>query len=207
MRRASILIAALVFGATPARAAADPPARITVVAVFSPITFGDNGYVNGQLLGNAQAGQTVVLEQSTPPTYADWTPVAQATADWAGYYSFKVHPTETMQYRTSSQGYGSERAVQVSVAPRLRLKAQAADRSSIRFSGTIAPAFAGSSVQIQRQTKSGRWTRVTTARLHGGKTFAGRIRARRPLVLRAFYPALNPYFAGVSNVARASPTP
>ena len=37
----------------------------------------------------------------------------------AGYYSFELQPTQTMQYRTSSQGVASERAVQVSVRPRL----------------------------------------------------------------------------------------
>ena len=44
--------------------------------------------------------------------------MAQATADAVGYYTFKLHPSETMQYRTNSQGILSERVVQISVAPR-----------------------------------------------------------------------------------------
>jgi hypothetical protein len=198
-------LAALAVLVTAVPAFADPPTRVTVVAVFSPINYGDNAYVNGQLFGDAQAGQLVVLEQATPPALTDWSPIAQTTADAVGYYSFKLHPTQTMQFRTSSQGTNSERAVQVSVAPRIRLKASAAGNKSVRFSGTIRPGFAGHSVEIQRQLRSGGWTGVTTARLRGGTSFAGRIRARRPLQLRAFYPATDQYVAGVSNTAKATP--
>jgi hypothetical protein len=180
------VLAALV-AAVPTIASADPPARITIVAVFEPIAFGENAYVNGQLLGpTSQAGQAVGLEQSAPP-FTDWTPVAQVTADAQGYYSFKLHPGQTLQYRTNSQGIGSERVVQVSVAPRITLKAQSAGRTSIRFSGTFAPAIEGQSIAIQRRNKNGSWTTVGNAHLHKGKTFQGRIRARRPATLRAFF--------------------
>ena len=86
-----------------ASASADPPTRVTIVAVFSPITYGDNAYVNGQLFGTGQAGQPVILEQATPPAFVDWTPIGQVNSDAAAYYSFKLRPTQTMQYRTSSQ--------------------------------------------------------------------------------------------------------
>jgi hypothetical protein len=171
----------------PGTAAADPPARITIVAVFEPVRFGENAYVNGQLIGpTSQAGQAVALEQSAPP-FTDWAPVAQTTADAQGYYSFKLHPSQTLQYRTNSQGLGSERVVQVSVAPRLTLKAQAAGKTSIRFDGTLAPAIDGQSVAIQRRNTNGSWTTVANARLHSGKTFQGRIRAHRTTTLRAFF--------------------
>jgi hypothetical protein len=185
-------------------ALADPPARVTVVAVFEPITYGENAYVNGQLLGEGQGGQVVTLEQSAPP-FAEWAAVAQITSDAAGYYSFKLHPGQTMQYRTSSQGMPSERAVQVSVAPRIRLAARAAGRSSIRFSGAIAPAFADQSVEIQRRSAGGGWKRVARARLRGGKTFSGRIRASRPVQLRAFYPSDGNHLDGFSRIVKAAP--
>jgi len=194
----AIAVLALALGVATA-ASADPPARITVVAVFNPITYGDNAYVNGQLIGNEQGGGLVVLEQANPPTFTDWTPIAQANADPAGYYSFKLRPNQNTQYRTSAQGFGSERAVQVNVAPRVRFSAEASGKTSIRFSGSIAPAFADQSIEIQKRLAGGGWTRVATARLKGGRTFAGRINARHTTELRAFYPADGTHLNGISR--------
>jgi hypothetical protein len=199
-----VAIAAVAFVAMAPAALADPPARITVVGVFNPITYGDNAFVNGQLIGNEQGGGLVVLEQASPPAFTDWTPVAQVNADPAGYYSFKLRPTQNMQYRTSSQGFGSERSVQVNVAPRVRFTAAASGRSSIRFSGSIAPAFADQSIEIQRRVTGGGWTRVASARLKGGRTFAGRIRAKRATELRAFYPSDGTRLNGVSRAVKVT---
>ena len=202
MRRIAVALAALA-AAVPSTAAADPPTRITIVAVFDPIRYGENAYVNGQMFGTAQAGGTVTLEQSAPP-FTDWAPVAQATADPVGYYSFKLRPSQTMQYRTNSQGVPSERVVQVSVAPRIAFRATAAGRSSIRFNGTFAPALAGQSIGIQRRTASG-WKTVATARLRSGRTFAGRIRARRETTLRAFFATDGAHLTTRSRPATATP--
>jgi hypothetical protein len=182
----------------PSTAAAGPPTRVTIVAVFEPLTYGENAYINGQLIGDAQAGQLVALEQSPPP-FTEWTPVAQITSDPSGYYSFKLHPNQTMQYRTNSQGTPSDGPVQVSVAPRVRLAAKKAGKSSIRFSGTFAPALDGQRVAIQRRDRSGSWTTVATARLHDGKTFAGRIRSHRKLTLRAFFATDGAHLDGFSS--------
>ena len=201
---AALAALAISVAAVPATAAADPPTRITIVAVFDPIDYGENAYVNGQLIGEGQGGQPVALEQSAPP-FTDWAPVAQAAADAQGYYSFKLHPTQTLQYRTSSQGLGSERVVQVSVAPRIRLKAEAVGRSSVRFSGTVAPALEGQTVAIQRRLASGSWSTVTNARLHDGKTFAGRFRTRKPTTLRAYFESDGAHADGYSNVVKVTP--
>jgi hypothetical protein len=203
-RRNAAALAAVAALAVAVPAAADPPTRITIVAVFEPVSYGENAYVNGQLLGNAEAGQIVALEQSAPP-FTDWAPVAQVSADPQGYYSFKLHPSQTLQYRTSSQGIGSERVVQVSVAPRLRLKASAAGRTSIRFSGTVAPALAGQSVAIQRRLPSGRWMTITNAPLHGGTTFTGRFRTRHATTLRAFFASDGAHLSASSNVVKVTP--
>jgi hypothetical protein len=186
VKLAAVTAVAALAAAVPSTAAADPPARITIVAVFEPVTFGENAYVNGQLLGDGQAGQPVALEQSAPP-FTEWAPVAQTAADAQGYYSFKLHPAQTLQYRTNSQGIFSERVVQVSVAPRISLKAAAVDATTIRFGGTFAPALADQTVTIQRRTPRGSWTKLTSARLRGGKTFAGRFHARHTTTLRAFF--------------------
>ena len=201
LARACVLAALL---AVPAVVQADPPARISIVAVFNPITYGDNAYVNGQLIGDGQGGQLVTLEQSAPP-YTEWTSVLQTTSDPAGYYSFKLHPAQTMQYRTSSQGTPSEKVVQVNVAPRITLTASAAGRSSVRFSGRFAPALDGQSVAIQRRSRSGAWTTVTNAVLHGGKLFQGRLRAHRPVTLRARFASDGAHLDAHSNAVRAVP--
>jgi hypothetical protein len=203
MRRALLAVAVLAV-TVPAAAQADPPTRVTIGAVFDPITYGENAYINGQLLGTAQGGQLVALEQAPPP-FTEWTAVAQVTADAVGYYSFKLHPTQTLQYRTSSQGFPSERAVQVSVAPRLKLTAAAAGKTSVRFRGTFAPALPGQTVSIQRRSTTGAWTTVANARLRDGKTFTGRLRAHKPVVLRALFATDGAHLDGSSNSARAVP--
>lgn len=203
IRRALAVAALAVLLAIPSVALADPPARVTIVAVFDPITYGDNAYVNGQLLGAAQGGQVVALEQSAPP-FTDWTPVAQVAADPDGFYSFKLHPSQTMQYRTSSQGVPSERSVQINVAPRLKLKASAAGRTSVRFSGTAAPGTEGQSVALQRRDAHG-WTTIANVRLRGGSTFQGRLRARRAMTLRAYFASDGTRLDAYSNAVRVAP--
>ncbi len=189
-----------------ATAVAAPPARVTIVAVFDPITYGENAFVNGQLVDDGQAGQPVALEQSPPP-YTDWAPVAQTTSDAQGYYSFKLHPSQTMQYRTSSQGTPSEKTVQVNLAPRIAFSAAAAGKSSVRFSGTFGPALLGQSVAIQRRDSHGAWTTIATATLRKGATFGGRLRARHTITLRAFFAGDVAHLPGASpaaTVARGS---
>jgi hypothetical protein len=184
-----------------ASAYADPPARITIVSVFDPVTYGENAYVNGQLLGDNQAGQLVALEQSPPP-FSEWTQVLQTTSDAMGYYSFKLHPATTMQYRTSSQGASSERFVQVAVAPRIRLQAVPVSKTAVRFSGTFAPALPDQTVAIQRQLPGGGWATITRARLRGGKTFSGRFRARHTMNVRAFFQGDGAHADGASKVVK-----
>lgn len=189
MKRAAF-VAGLLCCALPAPASAQtPPQRVTIVAVFNPIVFGQNTYVNGQLDGEEQGGQAVSLEESPFP-FTAWTAIASATTDLNGYYSFKLRPSLTAHYRTvpaSAPGTTSEREVSVEVAPRITLTAEAAGKSSIRFSGKFAPAKAGQGVAIQRQHSNGSWTTVANARLKGGTTFTGRVRARGTAVLRAFF--------------------
>jgi len=207
MRRAALL-AAVLCGATGAPAAAQtPPQRVTIVSVFNPILFGEDAYVNGQLIGDEQGGQTVALEESPFP-FTTWAAVASTTTDQNGYYSFKLRPSLTTHYRTvpgSGPGMTSEREVPVEVAPRIALKAVSAGRSSIRFSGSFAPRHDGQSVAIQRQSRGGGWTTVASARLSRGISFGGRLRARRPVVLRAFFVSDGDHLTGYSRPVRAAP--
>jgi hypothetical protein len=189
--------------AAPPNVAADPPRRVAIIAVFNPITYGDVAFVNGRLIGAGQAGQTVDLEQSAPP-FTDWTPAAQTTADASGYYSFELTPADTMKYRASAQGMPSK-AVQISVTPRITLKAKAVGASSVRFSGTFGPARPAGLVTIQRRSSTGAWTPIGSAGLGTGTTFSGRLRAHYRITLRAIYPGDDLHLEGRSNTVTVVP--
>lgn len=204
MSRLTVIAAvAALAAAVPATAAADPPTKVTIIAVFNPITFGDNAYVNGQLQGTNEAGQPVALEQSPPP-YTDWTPVGQVNSDAQGYYSFKLQPTQTMQYRTSSQGVPSTGQAEVDVAPKIQIKASPAGKATIRFSGTLGPTLTGQTVTIQRRNAFGSWATVTNIQLVGN-TFQGRMTAHTVTTLRAFYAGDPAHLSAASNTVKVRP--
>jgi hypothetical protein len=94
--------------------------------------------------------------------------------------------------------------VQVSVMPRIRLTAKRAGKTSIRFSGTLAPALADQSVAIQRRLPRGGWTTIANARLRAGRTCSGRIRARHTTTLRAFYATDGAHANAFSNAVKVA---
>lgn len=206
-RRTLTLVAALAVlaVAVPAQAAADPPRRVTIIAVFNPITFGEYAFVNGQLIGSGQAGGPVELQQSAPP-YTDWAPVADGNANTRGYYSFSLQPSQTMHYRVASQGVTSK-DVPVSVAPRITLSLKPLPGWQVRFSGTFGPVILGQTVAIQRQTATGGWLSLTRAQVHNGNAFLGRIRARHPIKLRAYFYGDATHLPGASPSVRVVPKP
>jgi hypothetical protein len=190
MRRACVIGAALALLAaagTSAALAGPPPQRIAIVSLFDPIVYGEKGFVNGQLIGDEQGGQPVTLQASLFP-FDSWGDIAQTTTDPAGYYSFMRRPIATTRYRTVWNGQVvSEREVQVQVSPRLKFTAFAAGKTSVRFKGALRPAHPDLSIAIERQSSSGSWTTIANARLKGGKTFSGRVRAHRSIRLRAYF--------------------
>jgi hypothetical protein len=95
--------------------------------------------------------------------------------------------------------------VQVNVVPRITLKAAAAGRTTVRFSGTFAPALDGQKVSIQRRSKSGGWTTIAHAQLHNGKDFQGRLRAHTAVTLRALFATDGVHSDAFSNTVRAVP--
>ena len=203
---AACAAAALCVAAGPAQAGG-PPARITIVSVFDPITFGERAFVNGQFVGDDdQGGQTVTLQELPFPFTAPWVDVATTTTDYLGYYSFKRVPAASTHYRTVWNGQVvSEKEVQVGVAPRIALSAAAAGRASVRVSGTLAPAHTGQLITIQRRNPSGTWTTIASPQLRGGTKFEGRVRAHKPVVLRAFFAGDGDHLDGFSNAVRALP--
>jgi hypothetical protein len=200
MKRALLAAAATLALAAPA-AAQTPPERISIVSLFDPIFYGEKAFVNGQLIGGDNAGQIVVLQESPFP-FTTWTDVAQQTTDFQGYYSFWRRPAVTSHYRTSwNSGQLQSTEVQTQVIPRLVLTTRRLNRTTVRFVGTLRPAHPDQAVEIQRRTSAG-WRTVATYHLRGGTTFAGRLRARHTLRVRAFFAStgdvLPAYSAAVS---------
>src|SRR3954447_7328599 len=206
MRSRLILAAvAALLMAAPSVATADspPPRRVAIIAVFNPITFGEVSFINGRLVGSGQAGQDVVLEQSAPP-FTDWVPTFETTADSGGFYSFEVQPGDTTQFRATAQGTPSQ-PVQISVTPKLTLKASGVGASGVRFSGTLRPARPAGLVTIQRRSSTGRWANIGSAGLGTGTSFSGHLHAHYKLTLRAIYPGDDLHPTGISNTVTVTP--
>ena len=207
MKRA-LLVAALLALPPAAHAQEEPPPpvpdEVRVVVVFTPITVGEPTYVNGVLRGVEQAGQTVALEESAFP-FGAWTEVDTTTTDPGGYFSFKRRPSLITRWRAVSRtaNSGTSAEVQGDVAPRVRFAVSLRGMTA-SYSGSLAPAHDGSSVEIQRRSRSGRWSRLTTARLRG-TGFRGRLRVRGRTVMRAFFAADGDHAIGASRPVTVDP--
>ncbi len=111
---------------------------LTLVPPPAPVVYGRQGTLDG--IARGLAG--VTLEAKTPA--GAWQRVAAVAPDPSGVFSVVVSPREPTSYRLAA---GTSRAspVQVAVAPLVR----AAIRGGA-FTGTVSPAVAGASVQLQR---------------------------------------------------------
>ena len=111
---------------------------LTLVPPPSPVVYGRQGTLDG--IARGLAG--VTLQAKTP--VGAWHRVAAVAPDPSGVFSVIVSPREPTSYRLAA---GTSRAspVQVAVAPLVR----AAIRGGA-FTGTVSPAVAGASVQLQR---------------------------------------------------------
>jgi hypothetical protein len=213
-------LAALVFLAAAAPAAAAPE-RITIISAFNPLLFGENAFVNGQLLstvtgddgqpalkGEPNADKSVTLEESPFP-FITWTAVATVGADRRGFYSFQRLPSMATHFRTVSEGATSEKEVGVDVQPLIAWRVSPAGRSSVRFAGTLAPAHPGAQVELQRQSRSGAWTTTANVRLgdavKGASPFHGRLRVRSPARLRLHFLADGDHLEAYSRTLLAAP--
>ena len=207
MRHSLLALAAALALAAPAHAQDPPPPvpdEVRVVVVFNPITVGEPTYVNGVLRGVAQAGQTVALEESAFP-FGTWTEVDTTTTDQGGYFTFRRRPTLITRWRAVSrtENTGMSAEVQGDVAPRLRFKPVLRGKAA-SWTGTLAPAHSGLAVEIQRRSRSGAWSRVTTSRLRGA-AFRGRMRLRGRTVLRALFAADGDHAAAASPAVTLDP--
>ena len=140
--------------------------RIGVLALptpAKPLPYGGAGKLTGTARGVAKP----VLEQLKGAT---WTPVASVQPQASGSFSVTVRPTATTRYRLAS-GVARTAATTVGVAPRLALIAPG-DLSEL--SGTVRPALAGTTVQIERLTGQS-WRVVGRATVDAGGAFTAQV--------------------------------
>ena len=132
--------------------ALSPPAEAVAYGGSATLTGSVRGIGPVSLEGRSSAGGT-------------WQAVGPVTPRTDGSFTVLVHPAATSQYRLAT---GDVRAalVQVQVAPLV-----SASLGAGTVQGTVRPALAGASVQLQRQNGVS-WTTVAAATTDGTGTFA-----------------------------------
>ena len=167
--------------APPPPAEAPPnPDRITIIAIFKTINFGERAFVSGRFRRqenpDAEAvgyqGKTVTLEEAPHP-FAAFTAIGSTVTDREGYYAFSAKPGLNSRYRVVSADPAVQSDAKL-IRVRLGVEAEASrDRvkkgRSVELSGTVTPAHEGNRVEVQRRTKSGRWQTVVRTRLEGSE--------------------------------------
>lgn len=170
------------------------PDRITIIAIFKTINFGERAFVSGrfrrQETPDAEAvgyqGKTVSLEEAPYP-FAAFTPIGSTVTDREGYYAFSARPGLNSRYRVVSADpavQSEAKLIRVRLGVRVEISRERVRKGrSVEISGVVTPAHEGNRVEIQRRTKAGRWLTVSRTRLEGGE-FARKVRLRSDGVFR-----------------------
>lgn len=185
------------------------PDRITILAIFKTIEFGERAFVSGRFrrLENPDAevqpyaGRKVTLEEAPFP-FTAFTPVASATTDRDGYYAFASSPQLHTRYRVVSADPPVQSEAKL-IRVRLHATLEAGSDSvrkgrSVRLSGQVEPAHSGNRVEIQRRTKAGRWQTVARATLRTSG-WVKRVRMRSDGVFRARVLGHEDHLPGISE--------
>ena len=140
--------------------------RIGVLALpapAKPLAYG----AAGKLIGTARGIAKPVLEQLKGTT---WASVSQVQPQANGSFAVTVRPTATTRYRLAA-GAAHTAATTVGVAPRVALIAPG-DLSELR--GTVRPALAGTTVEIERLVGQS-WRVVARATVDPGGAFTAQV--------------------------------
>ena len=132
---------------------------LALVPPADPVAYGGSGTLTGTVRGVGP----VTLEQKAPD--GTWQSASGVSPRADGTFTVSIRPSATTQYRLAS-GQLRAAVVQVTVAPLV-----SASVGTGTVQGTVRPALAGASVQLQRQSGAS-WTTVATATLDGTGTFA-----------------------------------
>jgi hypothetical protein len=197
--RTAILAAGL--AALPAAALAAKPAPTTVSITASPttITFGRAATISGTTAPNV----AVTLRADPFPFSSSFAQVATATSNAAGAYSFTVKPDRITRYRVSAKAHPTAQSAIATVSVRWHVTRSVSTRTPrrgtrVRFSGSVSPAHAGGTAEIQRRTSTGFKT-VKTATLDATSHYAVRVRVRHSGTYRVRVEGDGAHLAGNSR--------
>jgi hypothetical protein len=174
---------------------------LTIGASADPISYGQQVVISGVLAGGATQPVTL-LGRTDQQSFA---PVAQATTDGAGNYSFAAQTPVNSTYYQVTGGGRSSAILFEGVKDVLTAAASAssvAAGQTVTFSGAVAPDKTGHVIYLQRQNAAGSdFHTVQVARVGGGSTYSIVHRFYEPgtKVLRILIPG------GPENQGAASP--
>jgi hypothetical protein len=131
--------------------------------------FNQNITLSGQVSGSAVAGVTVTLQENPYP-FVDWTDVSTTTTDATGKFQFvrALKANTAWRVNAATKPTGQSNTAFVLQEDTVSLKASTTrpkKGKSVLFTGFATPARFGNPVYIQRQSKSGSWHTVFTAKL------------------------------------------
>jgi hypothetical protein len=197
----AIAIAVTCCGVPAAVLAAKPaPTTVSIAVSASTITFGKPATVSGTTAPNT----SVTLRGDAFPFNGSFGQVARTTSNAAGAYSFTVTPDSGIQYRADVRKAKSPVAT---LAVRWKVTRTVSTRhpkrgSRVRFSGTVGPAHAGGTVEIQKRS-GGVYRTVKTTTLAAAtptsSTYSVRVRVRRSAKYRARVEGDGAHVAGNSR--------
>ncbi len=137
-------------------------ADLTIAARPAITLFQGATVLSGRLKGSGNAGAKVTLREDEYPFGTGDKPVATATTDSKGDYTFTRRPVRNTTYQAVAGPVRSARAL---VNVRIRMSLYVSDATPrvgqlVGFKGRACPAHDGLLVRIQRRTRTGRYRTV-----------------------------------------------
>lgn len=146
--------------------------ELTIFVEPNPVLWGRSATINGRLRGQDNAGKTIELQENPHPYPGPFKPVATATTNDRGDYSFRVRPAEHTKYRAVAKlaGAADVTSGEVLALVRMRVTRRVDDRTprrgqAVTFSGTVKPEHDGRTVYLQRRRADGTWRTRARAKL------------------------------------------
>jgi len=188
------------------------PGAVSITAAPPIVRFGNKVTISGQVAGRPNV--RVELEQQPFPFTDPFRNLAQGMTDTAANYAFQVTPTLNTKYHVVARPPRTTSA-DILVLVRTRVGLRLSDRTPargarVRFRGSVFPAHDGSTVKIQRRTRTG-WKTLRTPVLATATPIDGvarskyraRLRIRRSGAFRTVMPAHADHARGKSPRRRA----
>lgn len=148
-------------------------AKFTLNASTNPIVEGGSVTLSGDIDGKGHGGRTVTL-LAKDATHG-FRPVASTTSDAAGHYAFTQTPLYSTVYRARIRPGRHSRVLYEGVRDAVSIGANAtsvAQRETVTFSGSVAPAKPGHVVLLQRLGDDGAFHTVAEGRINAGSRYA-----------------------------------